>query len=47
MDLTFCFVFQVQNIQEEMTVLKNESAHVEAVKNESLAIAQKYDALQV
>jgi hypothetical protein len=30
-----------------MAVLKNESAHVEEVKTESLAIAQKYDALQV
>ena len=38
---------QMQNLQEDMTILKNESGHVDVIKNENLNLVQKLESLQV
>ena len=37
----------MQNLQEDMTILKNESGHVDVIKNENLNLVQKLESLQV
>ena len=36
----------MQNLQEELTILKSETGHVDVVKNENLALVQRLEAAQ-